>query len=379
MRIALDLSCLVPQPLTGVGYYTINLFEAYHRLYPETAFRVVSASAQAASAPLREAAAPLGGVRHLRLPTRLKTLVCSRLEWPPVEWITGAVDIVHGGFHLLPPSRRAPRMITLFDLTNIRQRDTHSDDSIRIHEQLLRHAVSQASALVAISESTRQDAIELLGADPDKVHVVYGGVVLDEFDRPFDEPLHRETCARFGLDGPYWIHLGTLEPRKNLVRLVEAYARVRSSHPDCPKLVLAGGKGWMYEGIFEAIGRLRLGEAVVHTDYLKREEAVSLLRGADACVYPSLYEGFGLPVLEAMAARVPVLTSNVSSLPEVIGDTGIQVDPESEDAIAAGLLSLLHDRDGAEARIPEARTRAETFTWDHSARALHAVYEGLMP
>lgn len=377
MRIGLDLSCLIPQPLTGVGYYTLHLFEAYHARYPQTGFAIGALSAQPVSACLEELGRDMGGVHYWRMPSRLKQFCWTKLEWPPLEWLTGSVDIVHGGFHLLPPSRSAPRMITLFDLTNLRQRATHSNDSVRVHETALCHAAARADRLIAISESTRQDAIELLGADPEKVKVVYGGVKLEEFDQPFDEAAHRDVCRQYKIDGPYWIHLGTLEPRKNLVRLIEAYGVLKARKAELPKLVLAGGKGWFFEAIFARIAELGLAEDVLHTGYLSREDAVLLLRGATACVYPSLYEGFGLPVLEAMAARVPVLTSNVSSLPEVIGDTGIMVEPESVDSIAAGLAQLCDDYGAARARIPAARERAETFTWDASAQALHGIYQEL--
>ena len=235
----------------------------------------------------------------------------------------------------------------------------------------------RADGVVAISQSCRADVIELLNADPAKVHVVPGGVILEEFSGPLDEARLADARLRHGIDGPYWIHLGTLEPRKNLKRLVEAYARLRARH-EVPRLVLAGGEGWMFGPVLEAITRLGLEKEVIRTGYLPREDAVALLRGAQGCVYPSLYEGFGLPVLEAMAARVPVLTSNVSSLPEVIGDTGILVEPEDDESLDAGLERLLLDCGTEAARVEAAWERAQGMTWDHSAQALLAAYRAVL-
>jgi glycosyltransferase involved in cell wall biosynthesis len=377
--VAFDASCLVEQPLTGVGYYTLHQLRALLQLEGAPRLRLVASSAQPVPPVLRELGAAAASFRMVRCPTRLKVALWTRAGWPPVEWFAGPVDIAHGGFHLLPAARRTVRrVVTVFDLSGLRRPETHSAANLALQERLLRHAAGRADALVAISQSCKEDAVELLGADPARVHVVYGGVFLEEFGGALPERLLAETRARLGIPGDYLIHLGTLEPRKNLPRLLEAYARVCARVPDCPMLVLAGRKGWMYDAVFETIERLRIGARVVHTGYLSREEAVALLRGAAGCVYPSLYEGFGLPVLEAMAARTPVLTSNVSSMPEVIGDCGITVAPESTDEIEAGLESLVRDRDAALARVDRAYRRAARFTWENSARSLTGVYARLL-
>ncbi len=374
IAIGLDLSCLVPQPLTGVGYYTLHLFLALARLRAGLDLRVFASSAQAVPEVVRALRDECSAWRSVRWPTRLKNALWTRFEWPPIEWFTGPVDVAHGAFHLLPATKRARRVVTVFDLSGLRYPDTHTADNLEYHRALLRHAVARADALVAISESCKADLVELLHAPEERIHVVYGGVYLDEFSGAIDIERLEVLKARFGIRGEYLIHLGTVEPRKNLVRLIEAYARIRARAPSCPQLVLAGQRGWKSDDVFEAIERLHLEQAVVHTGYLDRADAVRLLRGAHACVYPSLYEGFGLPVLEAMAARVPVLTSNVSSLPEVLGDTGILADPLDLDALEAGIVDLLERRGEAEARLDAAYARATLFSWESSAGDLAQVY-----
>ncbi len=377
MRIAVDVSCLNPQPMTGVGYYTRDLFDAFARTQPDFALRLFASGARGPSAPVEALGKTCGSLAFMRLPTRWKTWLWTTLEMPRMDRRTGPVDMAHGAFHLLPATRGIPRVVTIFDLTGMRLADTHTASSQRTHARYLKHAAKRADAIIAISQSCRQDVIELLGVAPARVHVVPGGVRLEDFQHPLDVDALARAKHKFGIDGDYLIHLGTIEPRKNLPRLVEAYAKVWSARCDLPKLVLAGKRGWMCDPVFETIDRLGLGDAVIETGYLTREEAVNLLRGAAACTYPSLYEGFGLPVLEAMAAGVPVLTSNLSSLPEVEGDAAVYVEPASVSSIAEGLERLLDEPEARRTRVIRGLERAKQFTWEQSAAALAGVYRSL--
>lgn len=371
LRIGLDVSCLLPEPLTGVGYYTISLFEALARTEPDLSLRLFASGTRGILGAVRRLEASAASLSMLPLPARLRPLLWTTFGQPRMDRFTGPVDVAHGAFHVLPPSR-APRVTTVFDLTGMRAADTQTSRTQWIHRRCLRHAARHADALIAISESCKADVVALLGVGEDRVHVVPGGVDLAAFEEPVDEEADAALRARLGIRMPYAIHLGTLEPRKNLPRLLGAWARLRAEGVALPQLVLAGARGWLSGPVFEAINRLKLRDHVAVTGYLDRADAVRLLRGARACVYPSLYEGFGLPVLEAMAAGVPVLTSNVSSLPEVAGDAAILVDPLSEAALAAGIAELLAE--DPERRRAAGRARAERYTWENSAAALARVY-----
>lgn len=378
IRIAFDASCLIPQPLTGVGYYTLHLLEALLQGHAEIDLQLFASSAQSRSAIFDHLAEKAGTGHFARIPTRLKNTLWTTLEQPKIERWCGPVDIAHGGFHLLPAARTAKRVVTVFDLSGVRQPDTRASSNIQMHMRLLRNAARNATAMIAISESCKQDIVEILEVPEEEVHVVYGGVQLKDYDGPPDPRPWMELKARLKITRPYFIHLGTLEPRKNLPRLISAYARVLEHGTEVPQLVLAGRKGWMYEDIFKSVVDHRLEKDVVFTDYLSRDDAINLLKGAYACTYPSLYEGFGLPVLEAMAAHVPVLTSNVSSLPEVAGDTALLVNPESQDEIQNGLESLINEYPVAQERARAAYQRAQQFTWEASARSLANLYAKLM-
>ena len=366
IRIAIDLSVLTTQPLTGVGVHSLNLMQALLKRSDRPEFALFATGARPNCAFLEQL---LHDTRLLRWPTRLKIPAWTRFNWPPAERITGPVDIAHGAFHLLPPAHRAKRTAMIFDVAWRAVQDIHPRRTADQADRIVSHAVRNANSLLAMSESTKQDLVRFFGADPEKIHIVHGGINTNERIFPPDEHVLAAARRRLSISERYFIHLGSIEPRKNLVRLLEAYARVRQTRTDsCPQLVLAGPLGWMYDPVLSSIRRLSLQSSVIHTGYVSHEDAQTLLKGAHACVYPSLYEGFGLPALEAMAAGVPLLTSNVSALPEVVGDTALMVDPLSVDDIERGLQMLIDHYGICAANIQPARTRALSFTWDNSAQ-----------
>jgi glycosyltransferase involved in cell wall biosynthesis len=214
-----------------------------------------------------------------------------------------------------------------------------------------------------------------LGIEPERVQVVYEGVA--PAFRPLPVEDVRQTVRAMGLQPKeYILHVGTLEPRKNLVRLVEAYYQVRQEvSPPVPKLVLAGAAGWSFRQVFERIKALDLSEDVTVLGRVDDLLLPALYNGALLFVYPSLYEGFGLPVLEAMACGIPVITSNISSLPEVAGDAGLVVDPADKQALAEAIGKLIGDQGLREAFSIAGLQRAKLFSWERAARQTLSIYE----
>lgn len=289
--------------------------------------------------------------------------------------VLDGVDVFHSSDVLLWRHPRALNVLTLYDLTVLFFPEYHTADTREMQRRKYRFAQEEADVVIAISQSTKQDIVDNLQIPEERVHVVHGGVG-PEFRPMRDREALAQVLAPLGLvPGGYIVHVGTIEPRKNLVRLVEAYARVRKMlPPPAPKLVLAGAAGWQVSEVFERIETLGLDQEVVYLGRVPAEVLPALYNGAAVLAYPSLYEGFGLPPLEAMACGVPVVASNVSSLPEVVGDAGVLVDPSDTGALAAAMATLLTD--GAQ-RLRLSRAglaRAAQFSWERAASEALGVY-----
>lgn len=377
IRIALDLSCAAEYPVTGVGYAAIYQIQALLRRNTDFEYRVVATGDGRGKALLRKELPEIERQFVLPYARLLKYGLWTRFAWPPVEWITGNVAIAHNLCHQTPATRHALRLVTIHDLSFLRVPETHTERTVEVQTRLLNQCVREADALIAVSDHCKRELVELMDVSPDRIHVVRNGVHLEEFESHFDETAHAALKSRIGLTRDYFIQLGTLEPRKNIERLIQAYDRVRDERGRIPQLLLVGKLGWKSDRIVDAIRSSQGDGDIVHAGYLKREEAVLLLRGARACLYPSLYEGFGLPVLEAMAAGTPVVTSNVSALPEVIGDAGLLVDPDDTESIESAICSLLDDEPSARQRAEVALVRARSMTWEDSAAQLERVYRQL--
>ncbi|MGB3904523.1 MAG: glycosyltransferase family 1 protein [Anaerolineae bacterium] len=293
--------------------------------------------------------------------------------------VLDGVDVLHSSDVLLWRQPGALNVITIYDLTALLFPEYHTARNRELQERKLRFAQQEADVVIAISEATKRDVVTHLGIPAERVHVVYGGV--DAAMRPVaDSEVLARALAPMGLDpGGYILNVGTIEPRKNLVRLVEAYSRVRKMMPaPVPKLVLAGAKGWHFEEVFERVDALGLQDQVLFTGRVGRHLLPLVYNGAVLFVYASLYEGFGLPVLEAMACGVPVVASNISSLPEIVGEAGVLVDPTDTDELASSMADLLGDRERRLELRAAGLARAGWFSWERAAQETLGVYEGAL-
>lgn len=269
----------------------------------------------------------------------------------------------------------AKNVITIYDVTPLLFPQYHMMQVRRDQTRNFWFAKTQADIIFAISEHTRHDIITHLHVDPARVHVVYGGV--DPMYQPLAAETVRQQLAPFGLTPQgYLLVVGTIEPRKNLVRLLEAYHQARQMLPhDVPPLVHVGAKGWFYEDVFKTVQRLNLEEHVTFLGRVDLEALPALYNGARLFLYPSLYEGFGLPVVEAMACQTPVITSNVASLPEVGGDAALLIDPHNTPRIAEAITTLLTDPAQCELMRQRGLVHARQFSWDAAAQKTLAIYE----
>jgi len=252
------------------------------------------------------------------------------------------------------------------------------DRTVRnISKKVTPHAIMHAEAIIAISHSTKRDLVNLFKSDPQKIFVVHGGWDNSVFKPHTDSREIEGVKRKYKIVGKYIFYLGTLEPRKNISRIIEAFASLRAQEQINRKLVLAGEKGWLYSDIFHKVEKLDLEKDVIFTGYVPQQDLPILMSGADMFVYPSLYEGFGLPPLEAMACRTPVITSNVSSLPEVVGDAGILVNPYSADEIAKAIYQVLSNGELRQRMRQKGFERAKLFSWEKAALQTLKVFQSI--
>jgi glycosyltransferase involved in cell wall biosynthesis len=291
----------------------------------------------------------------------------------PLDSVFPQTSLFHATEHLLPRLRSISSVFTLHDTAYLNYPEYHLPQNRYYLRWMMPRFLKSASAVIAVSEHTRQDAERHYRLDASKIHVIPEAV--EARFRPLDDAaILAATRARFNLPDRFILFLGTLEPRKNLVVLLEAYALVRAVCGDVG-LVIAGGKGWLYESFFEKLRSLQLEAHVRLTGHVPDADLPALLSCAEVFAFPSLFEGFGLPPLEAMACGVPVVCSNAASLPEVVGDAGIQLAPDDVREWAATLLRLLNDAPARADLRMRGLERARAFTWEAAARKTWAVYE----
>ncbi len=292
------------------------------------------------------------------------------------ELLPHRLDLLHSPDYIPPLSTGFRQVISVHDLTFLRYPQYMTAESLAYYAGHIHKAACRADHILTDSQAIRAEIIDLLSVSSDRVTAIPLGV--HARFRPLQQGDIRETLARFDLTPGYILFVGTIEPRKNITGLLHAYARLRADLPDLPQLVLVGSKGWLYEDIFRIHDDLGLAG---HTRWLHEftaEDLPALYNGAAVFCLPSFYEGFGFPPLEAMACGVPVVVSNCSSLPEVVGDAGILIDPGDADSIADGLRRVLLDGETAADLRGRGLERAALFQWSRTARETLAIYRQVL-
>lgn len=272
-------------------------------------------------------------------------------------------------FNYIVPPRVSGRVITtIHDLTYLRYPETMVRKNLRRIQRGVGSSIRRSSRVLTISRFSKGELIALLDIPEEKIAVVYPAPSLSEAHADFEE------CSRkWGLRPPYLLYVGTIEPRKNLVRLLRAFDLLKTRESIPHQLVLAGGRGWQDEEILQTAKSIANEQTVIFTGYLSEGEKNTLYQNADAFVFPSLYEGFGIPPLEAMAFGCPVICSNAASLPEAVGEAARLVDPLDEWDIAQGIWDVLSDKEYASRLITAGYRQSKKYTWDESAEKLAGI------
>jgi glycosyltransferase involved in cell wall biosynthesis len=282
----------------------------------------------------------------------------------------GGADLYHGVLNVMPLAGRVPSVVTIHDLSPFLFPQTFRRVNRTYTRWAIRVACRRAAHLIAVSEFTKQEIVRWLHVPPERITVTHNGV--DARFGPPDPAELEDFRRRQGLPERFILFVGTLEPRKNLPTLLEAYARI-ARDTDAP-LIIGGGKGWLYDTIFAKVSELNLGDRVRFAGFLEDDELPLWYAAASVFTLPSLYEGFGIPLIEAMACGTPVVTTSSSSLPEVVGDAGLIVPPTDADQLGAALLRALNDQELREELRQRGLAQARKFSWIDMAERTLAVY-----
>lgn len=354
----------------GISWYIFNLLKRLRSASPDS-FRYTAFLADRA---FQKEATGLA-LALSRLPTQ-KPLI--RIFWEqviqPLALRRYGADLLHALAFVAPATTPCPHVVTIYDLSFLRYPELFRPFNRWYLRRFTARSARRARTVITISESTRRDVINFLGVAPARVQTIYCGV--DAAFRPLPPPEVAAFKSRRQLPERFVLFLGTLEPRKNVDGLIRAYGRWRERDPKAPPLVVAGAKGWYYEQIFKQVEQLKLAGSVHFPGYILQEQLPWWYNAASLFVYPSHFEGFGLPVLEAMACGVPVITSAASSLPEVAGHNDIarMVDPQDIEALAETMTEVMSQADLRASMSQNGLAQAAKFSWEKAAQETVEVY-----
>ena len=312
------------------------------------------------------------------MPLALYKRIWNFLPIPYSIFMREKVDVTQFFNYFIPPGVKGKKAVFIYDMVWKACPETMDTETKKFMDRNVINASCRADIIITVSDFSKQEIQKYLSIPANKIQVVYGGVDLERFNANYQNVQIDQVKKKYGIRKDYFLYLGTLEPRKNIVKLIEAYSLFKKKNKDAPVLVIAGKKGWQYEEILQAGKRLGIEESVIFTGYIEDDEAPLLLCGAVSFVFPSIYEGFGLPVLEAMACDIPVIAADAASLPEVVGEAGLLVDPYSTESIADAMQKIWENTTLRQELCAKGRNRVKKFTWENNAKKLLAIYKNML-
>lgn len=373
MRIAFDVS-YVQRRRAGYGRLSTELLSALLKADDKNEYILHGWSYSIDFETLRQFQRPNVQMNVKRIPGNIKRWYWTRAQFPPIEYFVGSVDVFHSADPFLPPVRSAKKISTVHDLASTKFPEFFESDVLRMNKHIGQH-VASADAIIVPSEHTKLDLGELNAVDPKKVTVIREPVspIFSERGDPENDDA---IVKRFGIVNAYALFVGTFEPRKNIASIVKAFNLLGDT--EGLHLVLVGKKGWKYDDVFRLINDSPSKMRIHYLEFVTDEELAVLYRKSLFFVYPSFYEGFGLPVLEAMASGTPIITSNTSSLRELADGVALLVDPQRVNDLVEAMSMLAND----EVRRVEMRQRgayvSRQFTAEAAAKAIQALYKSLV-
>ncbi|MCX6353815.1 MAG: glycosyltransferase family 1 protein [Candidatus Aureabacteria bacterium] len=367
MKTGIDIQAAIGRP-TGVGRYAASLVRELARIGGSERYRLFYFDFMRRGCGL-EIDDPRFEFTPIRfMPGRCYEALSENLGRPDISLFTGRCDLYHFPNFIIPPLKRGKAVVTVHDLSFARFPEYAEARNLRRLRKRFLYSLERADTIITISEFSKRELMELYGVSPDRINVIHLGV-------------SAPGCAAFEkpLPARYFLFVGTIEPRKNLGTLLDAWRIVKSRKPGWAfKLLIAGGHGWNCEPAEVQARKKGLAGDVIMLDYVTHENISALYRPAEALIFPSVYEGFGLPPLEAMACGTPVIASTAPAIPEIVGDAALLFDPYNHEEIADALVRIAEDRELRADLVRRGFERVKLFGWRKTAELTLELYRKLL-
>jgi len=376
MTIGIDISALTVRH-TGVARYSLSVLESLLSLDRKNKY-ILFAFVFSGEFLIKESS--LVKFPNVELKIYRAHRGFLRRLWHFIPFISAdffyrGVDFLHLSDIFYLPTRNIPTIATIYDLTPSLLPIYHYSRNIDFHNRRNKFIAQHSKLIITLSESSKKDITNVLNI-PDNIIRVIPGAASDKYHPIKDKKIIKRVLQKYNLQyGLYFLFIGTLEPRKNVEGILEAYAKIRNQLQSHFKVVLVGKRAWGWKNIQKTINKLNLYKDVVVTDYIPDKDIIYIINGAKLFIYPSFYEGFGLPVLEAMSCGIPVITSNTSSLPEVVGKYGQMVNPKDYSTLSRYMLRLINDQKFYNLLSKQSLKRSKTFSWKKAAKKTLEAYE----
>lgn len=384
LKVVVDATPLLPKP-SGVGFYVYNVIRALHALQKQDNFELGIVYQPSLKNWIQgQLLFPETLIQYpnrylLPLPVRVTNLLAT-FPNPLLTYFEqkmGAPDIMHGTNYAVYPCQKSLKIMNIYDLSFIKY-PNYVNSIVRTYTQRVKQSLKWTDLILTISESSKQDIVHYLNVAPERIFVTPLASRYDSTSLTMDLREQTLKTVNYDFSKPYILFVSTIEPRKNILALIAAFNRLKQQYKIEHQLVLIGQKGWKYQSIFAAIEHSPWKDEIHHLNYLPDEIVALFYQKADVFAYPSHYEGFGLPVLEAMTLGSPVVTSNTSSLPEVAGDAALLIEPNDVISLAEALLQVITNSQLRDVLIKKGKERAKLYSWENTAKATLQAYKTLI-